>query len=82
MDAGRVSCAELSGQNHPPVTPRNQSKKRRPYIGVRFECCGVYARIYRQPNSMYYVGRCPRCLRTVRVRVGPDGTSARLFRAR
>jgi hypothetical protein len=54
----------------------------RPYIGVYFECCGVYARIYRQPDKRCYYGRCPRCLRTVRVRVGPEGTSARLFRAR
>mgnify|MGYP001279641547 CR=1 FL=1 len=53
----------------------------RPYIGIHFECCGVYARIYRQPEAREYVGRCPRCLRTVRVRVGPQGTASRLFRA-
>ena len=34
----------------------------RPYIGVYFECCGVYARIYRQPHQRVYRGRCPRCL--------------------
>jgi len=54
----------------------------RPYVGVYFECCGVYARIYRQPHQQLYLGRCPHCLRTVRLRVGPDGTTARLFRAR
>jgi hypothetical protein len=54
----------------------------RPYIGVYFECCGVYARIYRQHDKMVYLGRCPRCLRQVRVRVGPGGTNARLFHAR
>ncbi len=54
----------------------------RPYIGVYFECCGVYARIYRQDDQMVYLGRCPRCLRQIRVRVGPGGTSERLFRAR
>jgi len=54
----------------------------RPYIGVHFECCGVYARIYRQHDTMVYLGRCPRCLRQVRVRVGPGGTNARLFHAR
>jgi hypothetical protein len=54
----------------------------RPYIGIHFECCGTYARIYRQPDQTVYAGRCPRCLRAVRVRVGPDGTTARIFRAR
>jgi len=53
----------------------------RPFIGVYFECCRVYARIYRQPNEKEYRGRCPSCLRAVRVRVGPEGTDARLFRA-
>jgi hypothetical protein len=55
---------------------------RRPYLGILFECCGVYARVYRQRNQMIYRGRCPKCLRMVRVRVGRDGTTARLFRAR
>ena len=55
---------------------------RRPWIGVRFECCDVYARVYRNEEATAYIGRCPRCLREVRVRVGPGGTPARLFRAR
>lgn len=54
----------------------------RPFIGVHFECCGVYARIYRRPEQAFYVGRCPRCLRELRVRVGPNGTSTRIFSAR
>ena len=58
------------------------SRAPRPCIGILFECCGVYARVYRQPWEPMYVGRCPKCLRTVRVRVGTEGTNARLFRAR
>ncbi len=54
----------------------------RPYIGVLFECCRIYARIYRRPHDDHYIGRCPRCLRVLRVRVGPDGTPARFLRAR
>jgi len=53
----------------------------RPYIGVLFECCGVYVRVYRRPEQMMYLARCPRCLRVARIRVGNDGTDARLFRA-
>lgn len=60
----------------------DRGEARRPYIGVYFECCGVYLRIYRRPEQREYSGRCPRCLREVRVRVGPQGTTARMFRAR
>lgn len=68
--------------NEPGERPGANANPRRPYIGVHFECCGVYARIYRQPDKMVYQGRCPRCLRTLTVRVGPDGTQTRIFRAR
>ncbi len=54
----------------------------RRWIGILFECCGVYARVYRRPEERKYDGRCPQCGRRVIVRVGPDGVSGRLFRAR
>lgn len=53
----------------------------RPWIGVLFECCGVYLRIFREPRIDRYEGRCPSCGRQVVVRVGSDGTSSRVFRA-
>jgi hypothetical protein len=62
-------------------TPDPSSADTRPYIGVLFECCGVYARIYRRPDCFVYEARCPKCLRNVRVRVDKDGVNARLFRA-
>lgn len=54
----------------------------RPFLRVYFECCQVYQRIYRDRSGEAYTGRCPRCLRTIRFRVGPDGTPARDFRVR
>lgn len=63
-------------------TPDHAPAESRPYIGILFECCGVYARVYRQPEQTVYQGRCPKCLRLVRVRVGKDGVTTRLFRAR
>lgn len=54
----------------------------RPWVGIQFECCGVYTRIYRSPNAREYRGRCPRCGSEVTLRVGPDGTASRFFSAR
>lgn len=62
-------------------TQENDSPNARLWIGVLFECCGVYLRVYREPNIDRYEGRCPSCGRQVVVRVGSDGTSSRVFRA-
>jgi len=51
----------------------------RPYISVHFACCGVYQRVYRDPDGAQYAGRCPRCGKAVRFPVGSGGTSARCF---
>jgi len=50
-----------------------------PWIGVRFDCCGVYQRLYKSKDGKFYRGHCPRCLRKVRVLVGPGGTDERFF---
>ncbi len=55
--------------------------KSRKYIGVHFQCCGTYCRIYVNADNTAYEGRCPRCLRALRVRIGPGGTSERFFNA-
>lgn len=60
---------------------RGQSEAR-PYICIFFECCGQYVRVYRRRSEREYVGRCPGCLRVVRVAVGPHGTKERIFTAR
>ena len=57
------------------------STQSRPWIGVRFDCCGVYQRIYRSPDGSVYRGRCPKCTRLVTAKVGPDGINCRFFTA-
>ncbi len=51
----------------------------RPWVGIRFDCCNVYTRVYRNQEGTSYLGYCPRCLRRVKLRVGSGGTSSRFF---
>ena len=53
----------------------------RPFLGVHFDCCQIYARIYRNHERTAYAGNCPRCSRPVRIIIGEGGTSDRFFNA-
>ncbi len=57
------------------------AKAARPYLSVRFACCNVYQRLYREADAKAYRGRCPRCGKPVRFAVADGGTSARFFTA-
>ncbi len=51
----------------------------RPSIGVYFRCANAYVRVFRSADASHYLARCPNCGRTIRFRVGPNGTNQRLF---
>lgn len=62
-----------------PAGSEPASASGRPFLSVRFDCCRVYQRIYRDPAGHSYTGRCPRCGKPVRFAVGDGGTASRAF---
>ena len=58
-----------------------ENATKRTYLGIMFNCCNVYGRIYKNKEGTAYVGRCPKCMRSVKVAVGNGGTDRRFFNA-
>ena len=60
------------------------NKPKRKFLGVYSSCCHVYGRLYQNKQGTAYVGRCPRCMRNIRVPIdsnSSNGTSRRFFSA-
>ncbi len=64
------------------IMKMEETREPKKFLGIYFECCNVYGRIYENKEKTYYTGRCPRCMRPIRLKIGSDGTDARFFRAR
>ena len=50
---------------------------KRKFLGIQFDCCGTYSRIYANKENTAYTGNCPRCGKAIRVKIGPGGTENR-----
>ncbi|MBI4718266.1 MAG: hypothetical protein HY763_10710 [Planctomycetes bacterium] len=80
MDDSPPYHLDINGLSDEAAVPGSRgSHDGRPWVGIRFECCGIYTRVYRNRAGTAYEGLCPRCTRRVRLKVGPDGTSSRFF---
>ena len=60
-------------------SPAQSEKGTRPFLGVSFAACRVYGRLYKNREGTAYVGRCPRCGKSVQVPIGAHGTAQRFF---
>ena len=78
-----MSQFDATNEPEPSRRPNEDSDRRDgSFLGIQFECCGVYGRIYRDRAFRFYSGRCPRCLRRIEVPIGEGGSGQRFFRAR
>jgi hypothetical protein len=69
----------------PPPPQRDEDActgPRRKFLSIWFRCCHAYGRLYRNRAQTAYEGRCPRCGARARARIGPNGTTQRMFAAR
>ncbi|HOZ48020.1 MAG TPA: hypothetical protein PLO37_24145 [Candidatus Hydrogenedentes bacterium] len=53
----------------------------RPYIGVLFKCCNVYARVHLNKDGTAYAGFCPKCAKKLTIPVAPGGSPSRFWTA-
>jgi hypothetical protein len=68
---------EVTGLSQPDAG--GKSPAARPFLGVKFACCGTYQRLYLSADGNVYRGRCPRCMKPVEFKVGPGGSDSRFF---
>ncbi|MCG8527493.1 MAG: hypothetical protein MI748_14015 [Opitutales bacterium] len=57
------------------------SKTGKKFLGIHFLGCNTYGRLYPNKEKSHYVGRCPRCGLTLKVKIGAHGTDERFFRS-
>jgi len=70
---------DIPGVTPSPAEPARRRPEGRQWLGIFFNCCHVYGRIYKDGSGRRYVGRCPSCAAEVTVPVGPGGTARRFF---
>jgi len=60
---------------------KNENDAKTKYLGIMFNCCNAYGRIYKTRDGKAYAGHCPKCMRQIRIKVGDGGTDTRFFNA-
>lgn len=73
---------DIPGVPSPEPSSEGETWPERRWLGILFNCCHVYGRIYRNRKGDAYSGRCPSCGQSVNASVGPGGTTRRMFGTR
>ncbi|OUU42102.1 MAG: hypothetical protein CBC16_04490 [Verrucomicrobia bacterium TMED56] len=65
-----------------PRSPANSDggEDKRAFLGIHYVNCGVYGRLYKNKRGDAYIGHCPKCMHSLRVKIGPSGTGKRFFK--
>ena len=65
----------------PPAGAREgpPAAKKQVFLSLYFSCANAYGRAYKQRDGTCYMGRCPKCGKTVDFPIGEGGTSQRMF---
>jgi len=58
-----------------------QPAHKRPFIGMRFQCCRVYSRLHLNCDGTAFVGWRPRRAGKATIRVSPTGSKPCFFTA-
>ena len=56
-----------------------QKRVSRPFVGVQWDCCKTYSRIYLNKKGTAYVGWCPKCGKRGQMNVCRNGSNSRFF---
>lgn len=59
--------------------PQQSGKKK--FLGIHFLGCNTYGRLYPNKENTHFVGRCPKCGLTLKVRIGEGGVDDRFFKS-
>ncbi|GMU93611.1 MAG: hypothetical protein AMXMBFR4_26690 [Candidatus Hydrogenedentota bacterium] len=60
-------------------SPNANKPSPRPFIGIHFKCCGVYARIHLNKSGTAYAGHCPKCAAPITIKTGPGGSKEKFW---
>lgn len=63
----------------PVSMPDETDTTQRPFVGILFQCCGAYSRVFINRAGDGYQGNCPKCSKPVKLRIAPGGSDARFF---
>ena len=63
----------------PKGNSKSNSRQPTPFVGVSWDCCKVYSRIYLNKKKTAYVGWCPKCGKRVQMNLSPAGSKSRFF---